>query len=788
MATSPLVNEGDRSASDALLEHRRFVRSLARSLVGGQDGKGAEDGDDLAQEILAAGLERPVREPRAWRAWLRRTAWNLAATLRRGRERTARRERSAAAREALPSALELVSRLETEQRVVTVVLKLPEAERAVVLLRFYDGQEIRTIAARLGAPADTIRARLRRALLRLRGELDEGDERGGQGGVGWRHALAPLIAGRTLPLPRLPSPPAPVAPVAPVSIGALGIGAIVMSVKWASGVVVAAVLAMASAWFATPESWHPWSTSGAAHGPASAAAPPVVANRAALPAAAVAEAERASDAAPVAAENAAPLALPPPGLVAFRLVDAATQSPIDDVKIRFLGAHRFAEYGGASDGSAKLTAGSWAARATAATFEPVELGAFTITDGATTDLGTIALVHGSGVIHGRVAAHHLEATQSATVELYGDGRAPCPECAARETAFRGWQEAVEAASDEQRPVIEARRPPRPGDCCGFSVARSLLEVADGGGFEFRGLAAGTYWLRATADGARLIELRRIDLGRHGEVWIDLDLTAPTTLLVQLRHPGGPFPGIWRQPHIEETAPIAFNVTVGEQARGTVRTRPETADVRAAFGAPIEACGESVEAEPARRLAELAVEADGEFLHEALVARFERITVDYLFEKDAPLDALVLATVQGTANPDDRLDRELADGDALVAEPAAPKLGEVDLGLEKCRSDEFRLTGLPRATITLQIRCGAYESEAIPIDLSGGYTGPFVAVLRPPEDGGMHAAQLAGAARSCAACHDGDSTRQALRETRDRFQSRRELALDRLLVVPDTSVR
>jgi RNA polymerase sigma factor (sigma-70 family) len=52
-----------------------------------------------------------------------------------------------------------------------LVQGLPAAQRAVVVLRFYEDIELVDIAALLDRPASTVRSDLRRALLRLKGSL-----------------------------------------------------------------------------------------------------------------------------------------------------------------------------------------------------------------------------------------------------------------------------------------------------------------------------------------------------------------------------------------------------------------------------------------------------------------------------------------------------------------------------------------------------------------------------------------------------------------------------------------
>jgi RNA polymerase sigma-70 factor (ECF subfamily) len=154
-----------------LLRHRPFVRGLALSLTGE-----AESADDLTQEALLIGLERPPADPGALRAWLgqvvRRLAW------RRMRSERARGDREARAHADAPDAgLELpasfdAARAETRHLLAQALEALDPIYRDVLVLRFYEGLPPREIALRLGVPLETVRTRQKRGLERLRARLD----------------------------------------------------------------------------------------------------------------------------------------------------------------------------------------------------------------------------------------------------------------------------------------------------------------------------------------------------------------------------------------------------------------------------------------------------------------------------------------------------------------------------------------------------------------------------------------------------------------------------------------
>jgi len=158
-----------------LLAHVAWVQRLARALVGDPS-----LADDLAQETLRVGIERPpdatARGPRL-RGWLARVARRLAidrarSDARRGaREITASRA-AAAERRAGESPLDVVERSARQQRVVEAVMALAEPYRTTVLLRFFDELPTREIAARTNANEAVVRQRIARALAQLRERLD----------------------------------------------------------------------------------------------------------------------------------------------------------------------------------------------------------------------------------------------------------------------------------------------------------------------------------------------------------------------------------------------------------------------------------------------------------------------------------------------------------------------------------------------------------------------------------------------------------------------------------------
>ncbi|MFG0316921.1 MAG: RNA polymerase sigma factor, partial [Planctomycetota bacterium JB042] len=171
--------------AELLLEHSEFVRRLARGLV-----RDPDRADDVVQETWLAALRNPPRARESAAAWFRSAARNVASKLDRGERRRVRRETAVATTEPVaPDAGELVHRLTLQRAAVDAVLALSEPTRTTIVLRYFEDLSPTEIADRLGVPRNTVRARLRRGLERLRADLDarhDGDR------SRWLAAMLPL--------------------------------------------------------------------------------------------------------------------------------------------------------------------------------------------------------------------------------------------------------------------------------------------------------------------------------------------------------------------------------------------------------------------------------------------------------------------------------------------------------------------------------------------------------------------------------------------------------------------
>jgi RNA polymerase sigma factor (sigma-70 family) len=183
---------------EELLTHSDWLGRLAHRLAG------AAEADDAVQETWLAAQRSPPDPERPPRPWLAGVLRNFLRARWQSDRRRQRRERAQAElapdREAAVDAL--YERVEMQRAVAELVMSLDEPIRIVLLLRYFEGHDSTRIGEILGLPAGTVRWRLKRALDRLRAQMDAR--------FGDRHTWALVLA----PAPALPA--ATSAPGAPL--------------------------------------------------------------------------------------------------------------------------------------------------------------------------------------------------------------------------------------------------------------------------------------------------------------------------------------------------------------------------------------------------------------------------------------------------------------------------------------------------------------------------------------------------------------------------------------------
>ncbi|MEM6568486.1 MAG: sigma-70 family RNA polymerase sigma factor, partial [Planctomycetota bacterium] len=164
--------ERRNATPDELLAHAQWLKRLARSLS-----RDEASADDLVQQTWARAIASGA--PRdGLGAWLRRALERIARHGRRGDVRRSERERIAARGVQDRDDDALSESFELQQKLAQLVDELPEPQRTLVLLRYYEGLTAAEISRRRGAPAATVRSQLARARATLRDRWVEADERG----------------------------------------------------------------------------------------------------------------------------------------------------------------------------------------------------------------------------------------------------------------------------------------------------------------------------------------------------------------------------------------------------------------------------------------------------------------------------------------------------------------------------------------------------------------------------------------------------------------------------------
>lgn len=122
--------------------------------------------EDATQDAFTAAYEHlgRLRQPAAFGGWVIRIARRRAVWVARQRRRHASLEAAAAV--AAPGRNGLLD--EQQRRLLAAVMRLPEHERTIIVLRHFQGHEVAAIAGITGRPVGTVTKQLSRAHARLR--------------------------------------------------------------------------------------------------------------------------------------------------------------------------------------------------------------------------------------------------------------------------------------------------------------------------------------------------------------------------------------------------------------------------------------------------------------------------------------------------------------------------------------------------------------------------------------------------------------------------------------------
>lgn len=160
--------------AEPILDRERFVAQVtelqetlyrtARSIL-----RNEQDAQDAVQEAVTQAFARlhTLRDPAKFKPWLLRILVNTCYD-------TCRRRRSTVYLEAVEETLAAPqSDCEERMSLWSAVMRLPEEQKAVVTLFYYEDLPIRAISEVLGVTQGTVKTRLSRARGRLRQMLDQ---------------------------------------------------------------------------------------------------------------------------------------------------------------------------------------------------------------------------------------------------------------------------------------------------------------------------------------------------------------------------------------------------------------------------------------------------------------------------------------------------------------------------------------------------------------------------------------------------------------------------------------
>ena len=151
---------------------RRYYEPLTRYL---QRLAGSQAAEELHQQTWLSVLDHldrfdPATAGGGFKAWLFRIATNKANDhwRSRGRERVAKDGLLLVANGQHPAAGQRLERAEQEERLRRAIELLPEAQRQVLVLRYYSNLKFVEIAEILGCPLNTALGRVHKAMIKLR--------------------------------------------------------------------------------------------------------------------------------------------------------------------------------------------------------------------------------------------------------------------------------------------------------------------------------------------------------------------------------------------------------------------------------------------------------------------------------------------------------------------------------------------------------------------------------------------------------------------------------------------
>jgi len=162
--------DGEKDAFAVLVKrYERSVRAVAMNVLGDHT-----TAQDVSQDAFVRAYENlpALRKVSAFGPWLIKITRRCALTAARQRPR----ETTLDPTDTFPSEKKDGQFDEQKQRLLAAVVKLPESERQVVMLRYFSGHSVRDVAAILGRSVGSVTKQLSRAHKRLRNILERSEK------------------------------------------------------------------------------------------------------------------------------------------------------------------------------------------------------------------------------------------------------------------------------------------------------------------------------------------------------------------------------------------------------------------------------------------------------------------------------------------------------------------------------------------------------------------------------------------------------------------------------------
>ena len=171
-----LLRDGSPAAGEVLV--KRYYQPLMRYLLR------ISGGEHLAEELhqqtwlsVLGHLDKFDKQSASggFKAWLFRIATNKANDYWRssGREKNAKEGLKLVTDDVAPHAGHRIEGTEQEQKLHRAISRLPEAQRQVLMLRYYSNLKFVEIAELLGCPLNTALGRMHKAMIKLKQLMEE---------------------------------------------------------------------------------------------------------------------------------------------------------------------------------------------------------------------------------------------------------------------------------------------------------------------------------------------------------------------------------------------------------------------------------------------------------------------------------------------------------------------------------------------------------------------------------------------------------------------------------------